>query len=173
MIYCWKCGQKIADDSVFCEVCGEKQRIVPSSKGTNDNANTAARAAEGNMPPAVVRQEPVPVASARPKKPVDPPGTPSEVLVFVLGIVSIVLSTTGIPGLVLSLIARPKYIARENAVGPLTGKAKVGKLLATIALFVSIAFTVSWVVSIIGSCVAAVNAFSKVVNWIDQGSQWF
>lgn len=161
MIYCWKCGKEIPDDSEFCPKCGTKIHTPAAQDKTVTKPETTSEF-----------RETVPVTVEPPKKTEDPPGTPSEILVFVLGIVSIVLSTTGIPGLILSLITRSKVRAREQAVGTLTGKGKVGKTLATIALPVSIAFTsliaLRTILSTVSSCQAVGRLTDTILDWSDR-----
>ena len=91
---------------------------------------------------------------------------PSETPIFVLGIVSIVLSTQGVLGLILSLITRSKIINHEKEYGELVGKGKIGKTLATIALPVSIVFTVGWVIGSISTMITSCNTLTRVTNWL-------
>lgn len=102
------------------------------------------------------------------EKPADPPGTPSEIAVFVLGIVSIVLSANGLPGLIVSLIARAKVRAREQAIEELTGKSRIGKTLATIALPVSIAFMVLIVMQTVASALNSMKLIAQMGDYFRQ-----
>ena len=166
MKYCIYCGMELLDEARFCPKCG---KMVVMSRGAEEtNAPEFAEASARQVPETVpqVPETVPPVSEAQGQKPVtEQADVPSEISVFVLGIVSIVLSVTGIPGLILSLITRSKIKAREQAVGLLTGKGKTGKTLATIALPVSIGFTVLWVVRIITSVFSAIRIISKLIEW--------
>ena len=155
MFYCQYCGYELQDEAKFCPKCG-KMAVRPESGAPAPQLPAVAPEAPEEVPP---RQE-IPAE--------EPVGTPSEISVFVLGIVSIVLSTSGLPGLILSIITQSKVRAREAAVGALTGKGKVGKTLATIALPVSIGFMALWTVRLIASIIGVMNAFSMLSKWTEQ-----
>ena len=154
MIYCVGCGMELPDIAKFCPKCG-KMVMMPKSA---ESAPVAEPDREEQLPV----QAPYPQEQQAPQG--DPAGTPPEMSVFVLGIVSIVLSTSGLPGLILSLITQSKIRAREQAVGPLTGKGKVGKTLATIALPVSIVFIILITVRTV---ISAINTM-RMFRWLKE-----
>ena len=189
MFYCQYCGYELQDEAKFCPKCG-KMAVRPESGAPAPEPMRApeySAAPEAYAPaPEYAEAYPVPapqVPMVTPEAPKETPprqeipaeepvDTPSEISVFVLGIVSIVLSTSGLPGLILSLITRSKVRAREAAVGPLTGKGKVGKTLATIALPVSICFMVLWTIRIISFIFGATLWFSYIFKWMEESGQY-
>ena len=68
---------------------------------------------------------------------------------MILAIIGAVLSELGIPGLILSAIAKGKVKAWEEKYGPTTGMAKAARIISTIGLVFSILMTVFWIVYII------------------------
>lgn len=77
--------------------------------------------------------------------PVEAP-TAKQVMIF--GIIALALAELGLPGLILAIIARKKAAAWTAAYGPFTGMAKVGSILARVALPVSIVMLVFWAIMI-------------------------
>ena len=64
---------------------------------------------------------------------------------MILAIIGVVLSELGIPGIILSAIAKGKVKAWEQKYGPATGMAKAAKIISTVGLILSIFMTVFWV----------------------------
>ena len=98
-----------------------------------------------------------------------PVNAPTAKQVMIFGIIAIVLAELGLPGLIFAIIAKKKAAAWTAAYGPFTGMAKVGNILAKIALPLSIIMMVFWVIySIVIIAVGAGSAFyqlSNDVNW--------
>ena len=143
MAFCTKCGAQIADGTQFCPVCGAPQ------------GQPEAPAPQYQQPQYEQPQYQQPQAAA------DPQQSSLAGSCLTLGIVAIILSELGLPGLILSIIAKNKVKAYESAYGPATGKAKVGKILSNIALPISIVMMGVWVIYIIVIAVggAAANAY--------------
>ena len=149
MIYCVNCGMELSEQAKFCPKCG-KMVIWPASAEMPRQSFEAPERRE-------LEAEPV----------VEPAGTPSEVSVFVLGIVSLALASTGLPGPILAIITNSKVRAREAAVGPLTGKGKVGRILAKVALPLSIFFIILWTVRAILTAINTWRMFSFLRELFD------
>ena len=120
-MFCSKCGAQVPDGAAFCPVCGE--------------VLNAPKEAPVETP---VAQETVSVDEAA--------KTSAAKSVMIIGIVAIALSELGLPGIILAAIANKKVAAYEAQYGPCTGMAKVGRILAKVALPVSIVMTVVWVI---------------------------
>lgn len=93
--------------------------------------------------------DPAPGMTPTPAAPAYNPAGPSPTKVMVFGIIGLALSSAGIPGLVLSIIALrfADEFARLN--GGLFGQAKVGRILGKVGLIVSIVMTVIWALYIV------------------------
>ena len=93
-----------------------------------------------------------------------PVNAPTDTQVMIFGIIAIALAETGLLGLIFSIIAKKKAAAWTAAYGPFTGKAKVGNILAKIALPVSIIMMVFWVIYFIVAIVAGIGAGIATYN---------
>lgn len=62
------------------------------------------------------------------------------------GIVSLIFAETGLLGLIFAIVGKNKVKAFKATGAMLTGKAKVGSILSTIALILSIIMLVVWVI---------------------------
>ena len=175
MIQCRNCGMELPDIAKFCPKCGKM--VAPEEPLTEGRENPPAPQTSCPTPAPYLAPTPQPAyreAEVQPYQatrqetevqpyqaaPAEPESTPSEILVFVMGIVSIALATSGLPGLILAIITRSKARAREQAIGPLTGKAKTGLTLAKIALPLSIFFIVLWIVDVIVNAITTWRTFS-------------
>ena len=67
---------------------------------------------------------------------------------FILSIIAAALCRTGLPGLILSVIAKKKVRSCTEAGAPLSGKLKAANILSKVAFIVSIVMTVFWVLYI-------------------------
>jgi len=131
-MYCKNCGAEIADGSTFCTQCGAPvQQEQPQAQ-----------------------PQPQPVYTAEPAVQA-PEGKP----ILILGILSIALNSIPyvgwIGGLICAIICANKVKAYLAAGGQLTGVAKVGKILGTVGLIISIVMAVVWFVVIVGLIIAA------------------
>lgn len=77
------------------------------------------------------------------------------------GILGLVFCGSGILGLIFSIIGMSKAKKYAAEAGELTGKAKTGKILATLGLVFSIIAIVIWVICLIvgASCKAALEPY--------------
>ena len=75
---------------------------------------------------------------------------------MIMSIVGLALSSTGIPGLIVSLIARKKCKAAEAA-GAAGGQMKAANILSKIGVSVSIVCTVLYVISFIAGIASQLN----------------
>lgn len=163
MIQCRNCGMELPDIAKFCPKCGKM--VAPEEPLTEGRENPPAPQTSYPTPAPYLAPTPQPAYRETEAQPyqatrAEPEGTPSEISVFVMGIVSIALATSGLPGLILAIITQSKARAREQAIGPLTGKAKTGLTLAKIALPLSIFFIVLWIVDVIANAIATWRTFS-------------
>ena len=163
MIQCRNCGMELPDIAKFCPKCGKM--VAPEEPLTEGRENPPAPQTSYPTPAPYLAPTPQPAyreTEVQPYQaaPAEPEGTPSEISVFVMGIVSIALATSGLPGLILAIITQSKARAREQAIGPLTGKAKTGLTLAKIALPLSIFFIVLWIVDVIANAITTWRTFS-------------
>ena len=83
---------------------------------------------------------------------------PDAKTVMILGIVALALAELGLPGLILAIIAKNKAKQWSAAYGPFTGMAKVGNILARVALPLSIVMMVVWAIYCIAIVAAAIMA---------------
>ena len=96
-----------------------------------------------------------------PPAPVNAP-TAKQVMIF--GIIAIALAELGLPGLILAVVAKKKAADWTAAYGPFTGKAKVGNILAKVALPVSIVMMVFWIVYITACIFVGIFAGINIVQ---------
>lgn len=71
-----------------------------------------------------------------------PPAEDNSTKLLIFGILSVALS--GIVGIVFAILAKKEATKYEQSFGPATGKAKVGKILGTVGLILSIVTIVIW-----------------------------
>ena len=67
---------------------------------------------------------------------------------FILSIIAAALCRTGLPGLILSIIAKKKVRSCTDAGSPLSGKLKAANILSKVAFILSIVMTVFWILYI-------------------------
>lgn len=92
--------------------------------------------------------------------------TPSSVLVWgILGIAFGATPMLNFLGIIFSIVAKRKAAAYAAATGPLYGQAKVGHILSTIGLIVSIIFTVIWGIWLMIFCAACVSALGSYSSY--------
>ena len=73
---------------------------------------------------------------------------PNSTPILILGILAVALSSV-IGGLICAIICKSKVKAYQAAGGQMTGKAKVGNILATVGIICSIIAIVFWIIYII------------------------
>ena len=148
MKFCKKCGRMLTDDAEFCTACGAPVgEETPAEAAETPQEFHEVEIVKEEPKPAPV---PVPAAPAAPavqaEAPVSDEQNAAAKNVMVFGIVAAALSELGLPGLILSLIAKRKVRDYEAQYGPATRKAKAGKICATVAFPVSIVMTVFWAI---------------------------
>jgi hypothetical protein len=140
-MYCKNCGAEIADGSTFCTQCGAP--------------------VQQEQPQAQPQPQPQPVYTAEPAVQA-PEGKP----ILILGILSIALNSIPyvgwIGGLICAIICANKVKAYLAAGGQLTGVAKVGKILGTVGLIISIVCAVIYAIAIV---VAIIGAIAGSINY--------
>lgn len=132
-MYCKNCGLTAPEGAVFCANCGA---AIPAQE--TPEATVITDSPRSNE-----------LATAAGRK------------AMIWGIIALVLSEWGIVGLIISLIAKKNVKGYIAEFGPCTGKAKVGQILSTIALIVSIVMTCVWafyIVYIVLIVIIAVSA---------------
>ena len=153
-MYCTKCGAELADGARFCTNCGaqlaeEAAEVVETAAAAVEE--TAAKAEEIIAAPAAASVE----AAEAPAS--------NTTAILVLGIVAAAVSELGIPGIIVGAIGRKKAKAHLAETGSLTGKAKVGSILAKVGIILGIIMTVVWLIDIIVVAAAgAAGAFNSI-----------
>ena len=104
MKYCSNCGYELKESAKFCENCGAPVEEIPEETGS------------------LVREEPVETYA-----PVTPLNTPEQESLaksaLIFSIIGLVLAEFGIPGIILSAIAKGK-VKKATAAGAIGGKLK-------------------------------------------------
>ncbi len=124
MAFCKNCGSELQQGAKFCENCG-------------------APVEEANVQQAV--EQPV-YTEAQPVNTPEQEGLAKSALI--LSIVGLVLAELGLPGIIVSAIAKGK-VKKATEAGAIGGKLKAARILSKIGLILSIVMTVFWVVYIV------------------------
>ena len=119
---CPNCNKMIPIDAGFCPNCGA---VLNAQEETTEVDIPSYRQSSA------VNQE-------------EKQGKAKVLMIF--GIIALVLSDLGIPGLIFSIIARGKAKNYKADYDEYEGMAKVGNILSKIALPFSIVFTVFWAI---------------------------
>ena len=127
MAFCPNCGAELRDGVKFCENCGAP---VVAAETVVEQAVTEQPVYEQPV------SEPVVVGN-------NPEQNSAAKSALILSIVGLVLAELGIPGIILSAIAKGK-VKKAIALGATGAKVKVAKILSTIGLIVSILMTIFW-----------------------------
>lgn len=143
-MFCTKCGKEISNDAVFCPECGN--RVGNNATSTQQTQNTY------NPNPTYHQQTPPSSAktssySNNNSSAYDDYVSESEknglaVKILIFGILSLAISF--IPGWIFGSIAKNKAEEFTYLYGGLYGAAKVGKILGTIGLILSIISTIGF-----------------------------
>ncbi len=150
-MYCKNCGTEINDNTSFCPNCGQS---------VNSEASNPAPAYK---PDQVSYTEPAQPVYEQPQyQPTQAPVYAQKLPnVLMWGILSVCFCESGLIGLIFSIIAKNKAKRWQTLTGsPLIKGGKVGNILATIGLVVSIIMTVVWLIYIIVAIVAVITAAS-------------
>lgn len=146
-MFCPNCGSSIEDNSQFCPNCGQ---VVE----------------QPNQAPTQPQQFEQPVYEATPVNNTyaASAGADESKSVLTWGILGLVFADTCILsflGIIFSAIALNKAKAFQAANGALYGKAKVGKILATVGLILGIVMTVFAVIYLLLIIVGVIGAASS------------
>ena len=179
-MYCDKCGSFLEEGVKFCPNCGAQvaaPAVVKEAVVAEEPAQPVYEQPEApvyEQPEAPVYEQPVyqqpetpayqqPVVQADPA--VEAQSTP--ILIFgIIGIALAVIPYINFLGIIFSAIAKSKVKKYLADGGVLTGKAKVGNILATVGLILGIVFTVFWTIVISLMIFGVVsNAGSSNIRW--------
>lgn len=152
-MFCTHCGASLPDGSAFCTNCGAP--LAAPAEQPVQQAPAYQPPQQPQQPQQPVYQQPQqPVyQQPQPAYPVYQPVDATQPNLLVLGILSLVFGF--IVGIILGAVGRSKGKAYINQGGTLTGSAKVGYILSTIGMIVSIVVTVLVVIEIIVAVCAA------------------
>ena len=163
-MFCKSCGAQIEDGTKFCPNCGAEQTVeapqpaapaytpAPDPNAYNPNAYNPAPT-----------YNPAP-AYAPAAVPVNVEGLATSSMIF--GIIAMCLPA--LFAIIFGAVAKSKAKAYGNATGAITGKAKVGNILGTIALIFGIIATIAVVIYVIAVIIIAIaGAAAGGLNSID------
>lgn len=120
-MYCPNCGKEIPEGGTFCPECGASLTGFEAEKKVPEIINAVG-------------------------KTLAPTGS---VAILVLGIIALELSVLGVPGIILAAIALSKAKKFMAVNGKVWGLAKVGRILAKVAMPIAIVMTFVWIFDII------------------------
>ena len=138
MAFCTNCGRELAEGAKFCENCGTPVAVETVTE-------TAIVEAEPAFEESTPVETPVYVAAAPQNTPEQASAAKSALIFSIIGLA---LAEMGLPGIILSAIARGK-VKKAQALGAIGGKVKTANILSLIGLIASIVMTVVWVIYII------------------------
>ena len=159
-MFCSNCGNQLVEGAAFCGQCGTKVAVQaapqqPAYEAPQQPAYEAPQqpAYEAPQQPAYEApqqttytvpqpsyQQPVQAAPVQQRTNADLNSMATNTMVFgIVGLATGVMA--GVPGIILSNIAKNKAREFEACTGSLYGKAKVGSILARVGLPVSIVLT--------------------------------
>ncbi|MBR6922398.1 MAG: zinc-ribbon domain-containing protein [Clostridia bacterium] len=142
-MFCKNCGAQIPDGSVFCTECGTRVQEEPVQEPVQEEPvqpEYVPPVQEPVQPEYTPVEQPVYTAEPQPAS-----GDLNDTPILITGILAIALCWTGIGGLICAIINKSKVKKFLAAGGVLAGKAKVGKILGTVGLILSILYIVFWV----------------------------
>lgn len=145
-MFCRKCGTQLADGALFCGNCGTKVETeaapqqsaydIPQQPAYDVPQQSAYDVPQQNTytapQPSYAPQQPVYVAPQQSAPANDPYLDDLAGSVLARGITGLALAAIGVPGIIVS--AKAKNLAAEYAqkAGGLSGRAKVGSILARV-----------------------------------------
>lgn len=162
-MFCHNCGNALEDGAKFCPNCGTpvavpevKQEPVAAEPVVEDPVVEESQP-EYVAPAAPVYQQPVVEPAVNPET----EGMRKSILIF--GIIGLAFSCSfylSLLGIIFSAIGKGKVKKYLAAGGQLSGKAKVGNILAKVGLILGIVLTVCfviWLIVIIAAALANSN----------------
>ena len=165
-MFCHNCGTSLDEGVKFCPNCGAPVAMegsIPEAPAYEEPAYEQPVYEEPvyEQPAAPVYEQPVyrePVVNEEAE------ALSTPILVFgILGLAFACVPYINFLGIIFSAIAKGKVRQFLNAGGVLTGKARVGKILATVGLIVGIVFT----------AIFAIVIFMAIINAISNGGSGF
>lgn len=149
-MFCKNCGNQIPDNAAFCGSCGTK---VEAQAAPQQPAYEAPQQPAYTAPQPAYQQP----AQAAPAQSTNDPALDSLATnSMIFGILSAALGLSfGVPGIIFSVITKNKINEYLNRGGSLSGKAKVGSILAKVGLPVGIAMTAVYVISFLAGFISA------------------
>ena len=156
-MFCKNCGQEIPEGVKFCGNCGTPVAVQPAPEAPAPQAPQPQYQApqyQAPQPQPQYQAAPQPQYQAPQQQYVQPtyasPAAAQEQPnILVLGILSLVFCSLGIPGIIIGAIGRSKGKKFIQAGGTLTGAAKVGYILSLLGLIFGIVMTVFWAIYVI------------------------
>lgn len=141
-MFCRNCGSQLPDNAAFCGNCGTKVEAVAAAP-QQPAYEAVQQPAPAQQPVFVAPQQ---SAYAAPQQPVQAPPKPAvdpylddlAGSVLARGITGLILAFVGIPGIIVSAKAKNLAAEYERKAGQLSGRAKVGSILAKVG------FPVGW-----------------------------
>ena len=152
-MFCSKCGAQIDDNAAFCPVCGYAVEKTTETYTEPTPVEPAFQQPVYQQP--VYQQAPVN----------DQAKTEAAKSAMIMAIIGLVLAELGLPGLILSCIARKKVKNYLNTYGELTGMAKVANILSKVGLALSIVMMVIWVIYIIAMVAIGASGALNNINY--------
>ena len=147
-MFCKNCGNQLPDNALFCGSCGTKVEAPAAPQQP---------AYEAPQQPAYVAPQPAPqqpayVAPQSAPQANDPYKDELAGSVLSKGIAGLALAPVfGVPGIIVSAGAKRKAREYESRYGELSGKAKVGSILAKVGLPLSLGMTGFYLLLILAS----------------------
>ena len=162
-MYCQNCGTQIDDSVKFCPNCGTP---VAVQEAVQEEQTVIAQNYEQpayQQPAAPVYQQPAEPVYQQPTVESNPEANALSTPILIFGILGIAFGCSfylSFLGIIFSAIAKGKVKAFLAAGGVLSGKAKVGNILAKVGLILGIVLTVFFVIWLIVIIAAAVESGS-------------
>lgn len=132
-MFCRNCGSQLPDSAAFCGNCGTK---VVAAAAPQQPAYSAPQ-----QPAYVAPQQPVQAAP----KANDPQLDALAGSVLARGITGLALAFVGVPGIIVSAKAKNMAAEYESKAGSLSGRAKVGSILAKVGFPLGFGMTAFYV----------------------------
>ena len=153
---CKNCGAQIPDGSAFCTECGTRIQEEPAVQEPVQEEPAVQEPVQEE--PAV--QEPVQPEYVPYEQPVVTDAAQNTTPILILGILAVALNSIPyvgwIGGIICAILCSKKVKEYLAAGGALAGKAKVGKILGTVGLILSIVSAVAWGLAVIASIASAI-----------------
>jgi len=176
-MFCQNCGTQLPEGVKFCPECGAPVEIVEPLRSEpipEEPAVVAAPVQEQPVQAQLVYEQPVyetpayqePVVQSSPEA----AALSTPILVFgILGLSFACIPYVNFLGIIFSAIAKKKVKQFLACGGVLSGKAKVGNILATVGLIIGIIFTVIFAIiitaAIFGGVLGALGERGYIRGW--------